>query len=339
VPVRADRGQRAGRPSHVVGPRPDGPYGVAVDVEVDRLTVAAVQVGGELVARRVARLPASCRSAPSIARVIAEAVGRLAEDLPGGAWPVGVGVSIPGTVRAPDGIVEVAPNLRWRDEPLGPLLADLLPGGTTVALGNDADLGVLAEHLRGAARDAVDVVYLTGKVGVGAGILVAGHPLRGVGGLAGEIGHTILRSGGTPCHCGGRGCVESYIGEAALLRLAGRPGPPDTEAVAAVLAEARSGDRAARDGVAQVARSLGQVLANLVNLLNPRVIVLGGALSDVLDLAEPDVTAELDRQAMGAARRMVDIRMSGLGGDSSLVGAAELALRSLLADPSTVAAN
>jgi predicted NBD/HSP70 family sugar kinase len=76
-----------------------------------------------------------------------------------------------------------------------------------------------------------------------------------------------------------------------------------------------------------------------VNLLNPRVIVLGGALGDVLDLAEPDVTAELDRQAMGAARRMVDIRKSGLGGDSSLVGAAELAFRSLLADPSAVVAN
>jgi predicted NBD/HSP70 family sugar kinase len=259
--------------------------------------------------------------------------------MPPESWSVGVGVSIPGTVSLPEGIVEAAPNLQWTDEPLGPMLADRLPAGTSVTLGNDADLGVLAEHLRGAARDAADVVYLNGKVGVGGGILVSGRPLTGVGGLAGEIGHTVLDPEGPPCRCGGYGCVEIYIGEAALLRLAGRTDPPAAEAVAAVMSAARSGDAAARAGVIGVARSLGQVLANLVNLLNPQVIVLGGALADVLTAARTEITTVLDRQAMGAARRMVQIRTSGLGSDSSLVGAAELAFRPLLADPSAVVAS
>jgi predicted NBD/HSP70 family sugar kinase len=339
VPPRTARAPRAGRPSHVVAPRTDGPYAVAVDVEVDRLTAAAVRVGGELVARRVERLPPSRRSAASVARAIARIVDRLAEDMPSAAWPVGVGVSIPGTVSLPEGIVEAAPNLEWSSEPLGQMLADLLPPGTTVTLGNDADLGVLAEHLRGAARDAADVVYVNGKVGVGGGILVGGRPLSGMGGLAGEIGHTVFDPDGPPCRCGGSGCVENYIGEAALLRLAGRTDPPDAEAVSAVMRAARSGDPAACAGVAGVARSLGQVLANLVNLLNPQVIVLGGALADVLSLARTDIAAALDRQAMGAARRMVQIRTSGLGSDSSLLGAAELAFRPLLADPSAVVAS
>jgi predicted NBD/HSP70 family sugar kinase len=336
VPARAGRGGRAGRPSHVVGPRPDGPYGLAVDVEVDRLTVAAVQLGGALLARQEVALPASCPSARSVAGTIVHTARRVAAEVPTGAWPAGMGVSIPGTVRVADGVVETAPNLGWRSEPLGAMLSDLLPAGTAVALANDADLGVLAEHLRGAARDATDVVYLTGKVGVGAGIIVDGRPLRGAGGLAGEIGHTVLDAHGGPCHCGGRGCVEGYIGEAALLAFAGRPGPVDIAAVSAVLDAARAGDPAARGAVHRVARSLGQVLTNLVNLLNPQVIVLGGVLADVFGLAGDVVTAELDSRAMSAARRMVTLRGSGLAGDSSLVGAAELAFRSLLHDPTGV---
>jgi predicted NBD/HSP70 family sugar kinase len=196
---------------------------------------------------------------------------------------------------------------------------------------------VLAEHLRGAATDAADVVYLNGKVGVGAGIIVDGRPLGGVGGLAGEIGHTVLDPAGPPCHCGGRGCVENYIGETAILHLAGRSGAPTAESIAAVMAAAESGEPTALQGLNRVAGSLGSVLANLVNLLNPQVIVLGGALRDVFRVAGAEVLAALDLQAMNGARRMVEIRASGLEGDSSLVGAGELALRPLLADPSAVA--
>lgn len=331
-------GQRAGRPSHVVAPRPDGPYAIAVDLEVDRLTVAAVTVGGRLARRRVDMLGPSHRSARAAAGAVADAVRRVAGEMPAHSWPVGVGVSVPGTVRAADGFVEVAPNLGWHGEPLGRMLRHELPE-FALALANDADMGVLAEHLRGAARDATEVVYLTGKVGVGAGILVNGRPLRGAGGLVGEVGHTVVDQGGRPCHCGGRGCAEGLIGEEALLRLAGRSGAPDPDAVAAVLTDARNGDPAARAGVDRVARALGQVLANLVNLLNPQTIVLGGALSDVFSCAGPLVLTELDGQAMAAARAMVEIRVSALGADSSLLGAAEQVFQELLVDPLTAAGH
>ena len=329
VPVGRDR---AGRPSHVVGPRPDGPYAVAVDLEVDRLTIAAVTVGGELAVRRVHLLDPADRSAEAVAAAVARAVHDVVRGAPGSSRPIGVGVSVPGTVLAADGFVEAAPNLGWRHEPVGAMLRHELPE-LPIALANDADMGVLSEHLRGAARDATDAVYLTGKVGVGAGILVGGQRLRGAGGLGGEIGHTVLDPQGRQCHCGGRGCVEGMIGEEALLRLSGRSGPPDPTAVASVLADAQAGDPAARAGVGQVARALGQVLANLVNLLNPQVIVLGGALADVFACARSDVITELDGQAMSAARGMVEVRVSALGADSSLLGAAELAFQSLLADP------
>jgi predicted NBD/HSP70 family sugar kinase len=325
-------GERAGRPSHVVAPHPKGPYAVAVDVDVDRVAVAAVTVGGGVLWRRVEVLGHRRPSTRVVARVIARAVEQLTRELCGAGRPFGIGVSVPGTVRPSGGVVEDAPNLAWHHESLGPLLAEFLPD-LPVTLGNDADMGALAEHVRGAARGAGDVVYLTGKVGVGAGILVNGQPLRGTGGLAGEIGHTVIDRGGPLCHCGARGCVEGLIGEEALLRFSGRSGPPSPDTVSAVLADAAAGDAAARAGVVRVARGLGQVLANLVNLLNPQVIILGGSLAGVFSVGGAEVLAELDAQAMTAARQMVDVRLPALGGDSSLFGAAELTFQRLLADP------
>jgi predicted NBD/HSP70 family sugar kinase len=331
-------GERAGRPSHVVAPRSDGPYAIAVDVDVDRLAIAALSVGGKVRWRQVRMLAPGCRTAEAMATTIADVVRQVTADLPPPARPIGLGISVPGTVRTGSGLIEDAPNLDWHNEPLGPMLRDLLPA-LPVQLGNDADMGALAEHLRGAARGADDVVYLTGKVGVGAGILVHGLPLRGAGGLAGEIGHTVIDQDGPMCHCGGRGCVEGMIGEEALLRFSGRTGPPDPDSVAAVLAAARAGEATARAGVGRIARALGQVLANLVNLLNPQVIVLGGVLAGVFDVARSDVLVELDAQAMPAPRSMVDVRASALGPDSSLFGAAELTFQTLLADPLAAAAR
>ena len=328
-------GTRAGRPSHLVGPRADGPYAVAVDVEVDRLTSAAVAVGGGVLVRHEDLLDVEHRSPRDVARQIADCVRRLEKEVPAGAWPVGVGVSIPGTIGRLDGRVEFAPNLEWRDEPVAETLADLLPG-LPIRLGNDADLGVLAEHLRGTGRNCDNVVYLTGKIGVGSGIVAEGVPLRGHGGLAGEIGHTVLDPSGPSCHCGSRGCVETFIGEAALMRATRRAGEPSREAIAAIFDAARSGDARALSGVRVVGVSLGRALANLVNLLNPNVIVLGGSLAGVLEIAAEEIEAELDLYGMPRARSMVELRVPDLGADSSLLGAAELALTDLLNDPSAV---
>jgi predicted NBD/HSP70 family sugar kinase len=176
-------------------------------------------------------------------------------------------------------------------------------------------------------------VYVTGKIGVGSGIIVDGKLLTGARGFAGEVGHMLLDPSGPPCRCGSRGCVETYVGEAALLRLAGRTAPPTRESVAEVLRAARAGEPAALNGVRAVAISMGRTVANLVNVLNPQAVIMGGSLAAVLELCRPEVEAELARHAMSDARRSVELRTAGLGDDSSLLGAAELAFGPLLADP------
>lgn len=325
--------ERAGRPSHLVAPVPDGPYAIAVEVDVDSLVTAAVSLGGAVLARHGHLLPPGANTPQAIADRIAAGVAAVSATLPSRARAVGIGVSTPGTVTPDGGRVEHAPNLEWRDEPFGSILARCLPPGIPLMFGNDANLGALAEHLRGAARGFHDAVYLTGKIGVGAGVIVDGRVLTGAGGFAGEVGHMMLDPNGPPCHCGSRGCVETYVGEAALLRLAGRTAPPTGTSVAEVLAAARAGEEAARNGVRSVALALGRTVANLVNLLNPQAVIMGGSLAAVLDLCRFEVEQELDRRAMSEARRGVQLRTAGLGDDSSLLGAAELAFGPLLSDP------
>lgn len=250
--------------------------------------------------------------------------------------PVAIGVSVPGTVDRHWGTVGFAPNLGWRNSPFGQLLAELATPHLPVVVGNDADLALLAEHSRGSARGCDDVVYLIGRVGVGAGIIANGLPLRGHDGHAGEIGHVVVDASGPACHCGNSGCLETYIGEAALLALAGRTDPPSDEVVNQVFTAARDGDDVALSAVRQVAASLGRGLASIVNTLNPQRVILGGSLSHVLDIAGNDVSENLDRYALDAPGQSAQLAQPAFGSDSALLGAAEIAFSALLADPVSV---
>lgn len=325
-------GARAGRPSHVVGPRTDGPYAVAVDVDITHITAAAVDIGGTVSARHIE--PCGTDVAPEqIARIVADCVPQLAARVAKGRAPVAVGVSVPGTVDRHTGMVEFAPNLGWRHEGFGAVLAGLTPAHLPVWVGNDADLAVLAEHCRGAARDCDDVIYVIGRIGVGAGIIVSGEPLRGHHGLAGEIGHNVVDVSGPQCHCGKRGCVETYIGDHALLQLAGRAGPPTPEGVQAVFDDARAGAQPALSAVRTVAEALGRAVADLVNIFDPQRVIVGGSLSGVLHVAGEDLRDALERYGMDIARRGTELLQPGLAADSALLGAAELAFEALLTDP------
>jgi predicted NBD/HSP70 family sugar kinase len=330
-------GSGVGRPSHVVGPHAAGPFVVAVDVDVTHVVTAAVGIGGTVLARNVV-ITGEAASAPyGVARIVVDSMRQVSEATGRAALPLGIGVSVPGTIDRYTGRVAVAPNLDWHDVAFGALLADLLPPGMSVSVANDADLAVLAEHRRGGVRDIDDVVFLLGRVGVGAGIIANGLPLRGYDGYAGEIGHNVVDASGPACHCGKHGCVETYVGEGALLQAAGRPLPPTDEATAAVFADARAGDPQALAGARTVAAALGRAIASLVNTFNPQRVLLGGYLSELLDIARPEIERALRDYALEAPGRHVQLDHPTFGEDSALLGAAELAFAGLLADPLAIA--
>jgi predicted NBD/HSP70 family sugar kinase len=326
-------GARAGRPSHVVGPRPDGPYVVAVDVDVTRLTAAAVGIGGHVLARRVCQIRPSPGTTSAVAELILTAIHDLCDGVPGHELPVAVGVSVPASVGRRDALVEFAPNLRWQNEPFRDVLAQRLPEGIPVSVGNDANLAVFAEHLRGCARDNDDVVFLMGRIGVGAGLIVNGSLLLGYEGHAGEMGHNVVDVNGPLCRCGKRGCVETYIGDSALLRHAGRRQKPTEAALTKLFADAHAGDEDVAAAIRTVAVDLGRAVATVVNVLNPERVILGGSLAGVFEFAGPQVAAAVAAYSINAVRQDVQLSVPELGDDSSMMGAAELAFAELLADP------
>ena len=330
----AARPGRSGRPSHLVVPRPDTVV-VAVDVGVDQIAVALVGLGGEVLDRRAR---GHQRGEHDVDHVV-ESVAQMVEDAlarNGGVRCLGLGVALPGAVRVGDGLVRFAPNLGWVEEPFTELLAKRL--GRPVSAGNDANLGVLAEHVRGVAVGHADVAYLSGSVGIGGGFIVSGRPLTGSSGYAGEIGHLQVDCSGPTCRCGNTGCWEMKIGENQILQLAGRLPGGGPQAVAEVIEAAQHGDARSLAAVEEAADWSGIGMRAVINLFNPEMIVLGGCLAQIWDAAGDKVEEALGRTTLISPRSDVTIRSGMFGMDSPLIGAAELAFEPLLQDPQSVAA-
>lgn len=325
-----------GRPSPVVRVDPHGAVVVALEIAVDSLAAATVGLGGEVFQHRRVELPRRRTDVDDIATALAGLAAAVRADLPEDDLVVGLGVAIVGVVRRIDGMVSMAPNLGWRDEPLGArLTAALGPMGESlpVAFANESDLAVLAESRRGVARGIQDVVMVWGSVGVGGGLIVGGAPLTGAAGYSGELGHIPVHPDGLPCRCGSTGCWETEVGIGAVLRRAGYPPEGGMEAFGSVLDEAGAGSSRALEAFAQTGRWLGIGLAGIINILNPSLVILGGQLVRSYPFVRSALEAELDRRVLRASRHVVRVVPATLGLDAPLLGAAELAFEPLLGDP------
>ena len=322
-----------GRPSPLVRPNADSAVVLALEVAVDSLAVALVGLGGTV--RELVRVdrPRGHLSADEIVADLADLAAPVLSRLPIRDALIGAGVAAAAVVRRSDGLVRMAPNLGWRDVPLGERLARALAIDVPLAVANEADLGVLAEHRRGAAVGIDDVLYISGEVGVGGGVIVGGRPLSGAAGYGGEVGHVSVNPNGTACGCGSVGCGETEIGERALLMRAGRSPPSGRAGVDAVLASAEAGSREALDALHGIGTWLGRGLAGMVNVFNPRLVVLGGLFGRIHPFVAGTVEEALDRHALPASRQLVRLAPASLGLNASLLGAAELAFEPLLDDP------
>jgi len=322
-----------GRPSPVVCPNPGGATVLALEIEVDSLAAALVGLGGEVMGLIRVDRPRGHSSVEEIVGDLADLAAAAKAGRPSGEKVIGVGVAVAGVVRRSDGRVSMAPNLGWSDAPLGEVLARSLGASVPISVANEADLGVLAEHRRGVARGVDNVLYISGEVGVGGGLIVDGRPLSGEAGYGGEIGHLPVNPAGAACRCGSVGCLETEVGEGALLVRAGHAAAGGRPAVEAVLREAADGSPAALAALDHVGRWLGLGLAGLVNVLNPRLIVLGGLFGRIHPWIAGTLDAELTRRALPAPRALVRVVPASLGLDAPLLGAAELAFEPLLSDP------
>jgi glucokinase len=253
-----------------------------------------------------------------------------------------VGVAAPGPLDPFRGVILQAPNLPgWRDVPVAEVLRRAL--GCPVFVGNDANLGALAEQRWGAGRDHADLVYVTVSTGIGGGVISGGQMVLGRQGLAGELGHMTLEPQGPRCTCGNRGCLEALASGTAVARRAqelveagvrtlmvelagGDPGR-----ITAKLAHeaADRGDVVAVDLFRQAGRYLGIGLANLMCILNPSVIVVGGSVAKAGHLLFVPMQATIRERTYEVLWRECPIVPAALGDDVGLIGAALWARESL----------
>ncbi|MPY38259.1 ROK family transcriptional regulator [Streptomyces adustus] len=323
-----ERPGRVGRPGSALAVSGRGPAGIGAEVGVDHLAVCAVDLRGEVRARAVRHGTNRGRAPGPVLEELASLLRLVVADAEReGLWPAGLAIAVPGLV-APDARTVVrAPNLGWHDLDLGALLPAELP----LTVDNEANFGGLAELWLGEGTPR-DFLHVSAEIGIGAAVVVDGRLLRGTRGFAGELGHVPVQPDGPECACGGRGCLEQYAGEEAVLRAAGLE--PGEDRVGLLAGRAAAGDESVRQALRDAGTAFGVALTGAVNLLDPESVVLGGALAALAPWLLPSLREELARRTAGPA---CAVSVSRLGPEGPLLGAAHSVVRTVLDDPAAVA--
>ncbi|MGH9488393.1 MAG: ROK family protein [Terriglobales bacterium] len=309
-------------------------YTIGVDLGGTNLRVAAVDLAGAI----QERISLDTDVKEGRLRVVADmcdAVGEIQQRLPGGRLS-GIGIGVPGIINLANGTVRQSPNLPgWSDFPVRDDIEQRLQ--THVVLENDANAAALGESWVGAGRDHPGLCMITLGTGIGGGLILDGRIWHGREGMAGELGHMTIDPNGALCGCGNLGCVEAYASASAISRMAmaavrvGRSPElaRDVEQVGELTAEivyikAKQGDLVAREIFDMVGRSLGVAIANLINIFNLPLYVVGGGVAHGWDAFAPSLIAEVGKRSLVARSAHPSIVPSALGADAGLIGAAHL---------------
>jgi len=237
---------------------------------------------------------------------------------------IGAGIGIPGPVDRAHGTAGSATILPgW----VGLRIASEMQArlGLPVEIENDANLGALAELTWGAGRDCSNFAYIKAATGIGAGIVIEGHLLRGATGTAGEIGHTTLDEAGALCYCGNRGCLETVASGPAIVQLVGRVAG-DTLSLSRIVELAVEGDLRCRRAIADAGREIGVAVAGLCNLINPERVIVGGLLSRTGEVLLQPLRESIRRHSVQAAARSVEVCPAVFVERAELLGSVALAL-------------
>ena len=237
---------------------------------------------------------------------------------------VGTVVAVPGLVRGDDRTVVWAPNVDIEGSRVATQVERALGGRCPVYVSNDADCAAYAEAHHGAATDTASLLYLTGTVGVGAGIVEAGTLVRGGEGFAGEVGHMPVGDPSVRCGCGRTGCWEASVGLHAMLRAVEMPELGTPLASAEAVAERAPTDGWVRDRLVVLGTDLGLGLAVLSLVLDPAVVVLGGYFVPLGDMVIGPARTTLEQRLFGPVRGP-ELRVGALGIEAAALGAAERA--------------
>jgi len=326
---------------------------VGVDLGGTNVRAAVVDPAGHVLGQEKHRLLS--REPPQVAEAVVRAAKTAcgAAGLPFGEMK-GMGLGVAGMIDRETGMVKIAPNLGWREVPFLKLLGARAPR-LPLWIANDLSVAAWGERSAGAGRGVDDLIVVLVGTGVGAGIIMGGKLQEGASGVAGELGHIQVVSGGRQCGCGQRGCLEAYAGghnlaawarddvriALAAARAAGKRypdvgrkllelvGEPDKVTAAAMERAAHEGDELSQRLLSEAGRLLGVALANLVTILNPSRLLLGGGVLTGSPRMMKAAVEGIDAHTARPARAALSIAAPELGEQAGVVGAALLARASL----------
>ncbi len=358
--AQCQNGRRSvGRPRTDLQLAPNARFAVGVHIGIGLFRVAIVNLFAEIVQGEMEDFDLSSPAEEVITKITARVDKMISESGVERSRILGVGVGASGLVNYQSGVNLLAPNLGWQMVPIQELLEAALQ--LPVIVDNNVRAMALGEAYFGAGRGVDSLAFVYGRTGVGAGFVVGGKLFRGSNTGAGEIGHTIIiPDGGEPCRCGKNGCLETLVSETVILRMAKEIAQRNSngllaqqlnqdrallpiegemvsqvtisgemashETVSQVFDAARKGDMETRRMIEGRACYLGIALANLVNILNPELIILGGMFAQGHDLILPVAAQTMREMAFAGMGEKVRVQTTEFGWRAGVIGASALAL-------------
>ncbi len=311
---------RPGRPSEGLRITGHDRMLLGIHLRPGEITLGAAALDGRLLGTRRVPLPDAADRLPAALR---QGLSTLLAHLGRGEDGVlSAGVVLPGLVGR-DGNLAQSPNLGWSDIRLRAMLSDVLR--CPFQIENSTNTTALAEYLFGAATDQPDFVYLESGSGVGAGIFLRGELMRGTSGYGGEVGHMKIVPDGRLCRCGGSGCLSAYVSNYSIMQRLAQQGLPLSDA-AALVQEAGSGHPVIQSVLTEAGWHLGQGIANIINIFNPPLILLGGGLAALYPQLQPSMEAAISCLALAAPRAACRIEIARLVAADAPWGGLALAL-------------
>ena len=241
---------------------------------------------------------------------------------------MGIGVAVWGLVNQNDGLIHFAPNLQWREIPLQEKWAGKF--NVPVYIENDANASALGEYYLGAAKEIEDFIYLSVDIGIGSGIISKGRLFRGASGYAGEIGHIVIEPNGDLCRCGRRGCLETKAGRRVIVQRYRDLTHELDITLEQIIERGKNGDPVARMIFTEAGEYLGLGISHMLNLFNPKCIIIGWSLEQALDLIMPGIKRSLDKYCLPDMYEDLLMLPSSNGSDDALLGSIALVLDDII---------
>lgn len=339
---------KIGRPGIALALKPEAGAVVGVEIGVGFISVILTDFVASVLWREWVEIPPS---KPQI-EIISEAEKLIDQALAIAQEKnlrlLGIGLGVPGLVNTRKGELLFAPNLGWKNVPLRLMWNQRfhLP----LYVENEANLAALGEYYFGVGREVDNLIYLSSGVGLGGGLIINGKLFKGGFGLAGEIGHIQRDPGGEMCGCGRRGCWETQVGPRAVLQRVKRAieADPDTVLTKYVNDEqnkltfnqvvdcALQGEQLCRSALEEVGKNLGTGIADLANIFNPEMVVIGGAFSYGQEILLPVIEETLSSETLPAVKKDLRVIFSEHGADACVLGAIAVVLDDILREVALV---